>query len=101
MKEQTLTFDRGANSLDAVQRAAYRFSDRCSTDVSEKQETILVRLHIPEDDVEPEQLIADFRNEVLDQVLRERIRTETEDVRKLALALAFSKTNLNDAGSDV
>jgi hypothetical protein len=29
-------------------------------------------------------------------VLRERIRGETEDVRNLVLALAFSKTGLSD-----
>jgi His-Xaa-Ser system protein HxsD len=41
-------------------------------------------------------LVADFRNEVLDQVLRERIRAETSDIRNLVLALAFSRTGLAD-----
>jgi hypothetical protein len=33
---------------------------------------------------------------VLDQVLRERIRGETEQIRTLILAQAFSKTGLVD-----
>ena len=44
------------------------------------------------DDVEA--ILAEFRNEVLDQTLRERIRGETQEVRNLILALAFSNTGL-------
>jgi His-Xaa-Ser system protein HxsD len=42
-------------------------------------------------------LLADFRNEVVDQALRERIRDETQETRNLILALAFSHTGLVDA----
>ena len=96
MSEHSLSFDRGAHSLDAVQRAAYRFSDRLSCDISEVPETIEVKIHLGDGPSEPEAVLADFRNEVLDQVLRQRIRAETEDVRNLVLALAFSKTGLID-----
>lgn len=96
MSERTLSFDRRGHSLDAVQRAAYRFSDRLSCDVSEGAERIEVTVYFDHDAEEAEALLADFRNEVLDQVLRERIRAETGDVRNLVLALAFSKTGLID-----
>jgi His-Xaa-Ser system protein HxsD len=43
---------------------------------------------------ELDRLIADFRNEVLDYTLRERIREETRDVRTVILALAFTDTQL-------
>lgn len=99
MTERTVSFDRAAQSLDAVQRAVYRLSDRISCDIAETGETIEVTVHIPGEDKDSEAVIADLRNEVLDQVLRERIRTETEDVRKLVLAMAFSKTGLT--GDDV
>ncbi len=98
MSEHSLTFDASANSLDAVQRAAYCFSDRLSSEVTGGEKVIDVVLHITADDADHDALIADFRNEVLDQVLRERIRAETEDVRRLALALAFSKTGLAEPG---
>ena len=96
MTERTLSFDRAAQSLDAVQRAAYRLSERFSSEVSANADTVEVTLHISDENSDSEALLADFRNEVLDQVLRERIRAETEDVRKLVLALAFSKTGLTD-----
>ncbi len=97
MSEHSLSFDRAAYSLDAVQRATYRFSDRLSCDISEEPETIEVTVHLAEGASEQETVLANFRNEVLDQVLRERIRAETGDVRNLVLALAFSKTGLIDA----
>ena len=97
MSEHNLSFDRAAHSLDVVQRTAYRFSDRLSCDISEGPEKILVTIHLVEGVDEPKKILADFRNEVLDQVLRERIRAETGDVRNLVLALAFSKTGLIDS----
>jgi His-Xaa-Ser system protein HxsD len=100
MIERSLSFDSAAHSIDAVQRAAYRFTDRLSCEISSSPTAIEVKVSIPDDDADVESVLADFRNEVLDQVLRERIRGETEDVRNLVLALAFSKTSLSDA-SDV
>ncbi len=97
MTERTVSFDSSAHSVDAVQRAAYRLSDRLSCDVRQKEGAVDVTLHIADEESDPDALLAEFRNEVLDQVLRERIRSETEDVRKLVLALAFSKTGLENS----
>jgi His-Xaa-Ser system protein HxsD len=96
MAERSISFDRSGHSLDAVQRAGYRLSDRLSCNVSESTEAIEVTLHIADDDGDTDAVLADFRNEVLDQVLRERIRAETAEVRSLVLAAAFSKTGLID-----
>ena len=100
MIERPLSFDSTANSVDAVQRAAYRFADRFSCDISTKSEAIDVIVSFSDEDRDIEADLADFRTEVLDQVLRERIRGETEDVRKLILALAFSKTDLVGSADD-
>jgi His-Xaa-Ser system protein HxsD len=85
-----VSFDPAAVSVDAVQRAAYRLSDRLSLDLK-IGDGIRCTLHLG-DAAEADELVADFRNEVLDQVLRERIRQETEPARNLILALAFSRT---------
>lgn len=94
MIERCLSFDPSAASLDAVQRAIYRLSDRMSCDVCTVDETIQVTVHPTDPDADLERLLGDLRNEVLDQELRERVRAETSDVRNLVLALAFSKTGL-------
>lgn len=85
-----VAFDAAVASLDAVQRAAYRFGDRLSIDLH-PGETITCVLQIGNGD-DADDLAAAFRNEVLDQVLRERIRTETAAARNLILAVAFSQT---------
>lgn len=97
MIEQQVRFDSSAHSADAIQRAAYRFSDRLSLDLVMAEGEFVCNLSLPDElaDRVPE-VLADFRTEVLDQVLRERIRAETEPVRNLILSLAFSRTDLID-----
>ncbi len=94
MTERTISFDSAAASLDAVQRAAYRLSDRMSCDIEAKDDALVVTIHPSDPESALDALAGDLRNEVLDQVLRERVRAETIDVRNLVLALAFSKTGL-------
>jgi His-Xaa-Ser system protein HxsD len=59
-----------------------------------KEEKHICKVHLDCDEADADVLLADFRNEVLDQVLRERIRDETQDTRNLILAAAFSSTGL-------
>jgi His-Xaa-Ser system protein HxsD len=93
--ERSLTFDAGAYSIDAVQRAMYRLSDRLSGDVRDSNGVHICALQLETNDEQgAESLVAEFRKEVLDQTLRERIRNETQEVRNLILALAFSNTGL-------
>jgi His-Xaa-Ser system protein HxsD len=96
MNERKLSFDRSIASVDAIQRAVYRLSDRLSCDITPAAGTIEVVVHPGSPDDDAEQLLGELRNEVLDQSLRERVREETSDVRNLVLALAFSKTGLAD-----
>jgi His-Xaa-Ser system protein HxsD len=92
-----LRFECSAHTSDAIQRAAYRFSDRLSCDLVTDGPVFRCTVHLNGDlAADAESVIADFRNEVLDQTLRERIRGETEQARNLILALAFSKTGLVD-----
>ena len=90
-----LNFDAASHSADAIQRAAYRFSDRVSCELTSGEDVhrcVLTAVG----DANVNALVADFRTEVLDQVLRERIRAETEPIRTMILAQAFSKTGLVD-----
>lgn len=87
-----LEFDPAVVTVDAIQRAAYRMSDRMSIDV-QTEPNLRVTIHTG-DTAPAEEITADFRNEVLDQTLRERIRHETEAARNVILALAFSNTEV-------
>jgi His-Xaa-Ser system protein HxsD len=97
MSTEIVAFDRDAYSVDAVQRAAYRFADRASCEVKVGDEEIEAVVSPLKDGTDMASLVGEFRNEALDQVLRERIRAETADVRNLVLALAFSRTGLAEA----
>jgi His-Xaa-Ser system protein HxsD len=96
MTERQLTFESSAHSVDAIQRAVYKLSDRLSCDLATHNGSVLCTVHLPDETEDVEAALSDFRNEVLDQTLRERIRGETAEVRNLILALAFSKTGLTD-----
>lgn len=91
-----IAFDSNAHTADAIQRAAYRFSDRLALDLRSSEVRFDCTIHIADQaEADVDSLVADFRREVLDQVLRERIRVETEDVRNAVLAFAFSNTGLS------
>ena len=90
-----VTFATATTSIGAIQRAAYRFCDRFSCElIPGEQFHRCLLTSVTSDEVDAE--IASFRTEVLDQTLRERIRTETEPIRTMILAQAFSKTGIVD-----
>ena len=97
MSSRRVSFDLKAYSTGAVQRAAYRISDRASCEILVGDGTLEVELSALAEDSDLDRFVAELRNEALDEVLRERIREETAEVRNLVLALAFSRTGLAEA----
>jgi His-Xaa-Ser system protein HxsD len=91
-----VNFDDRVYSLDSIKKAAYRFIDKFSVDFNLAKQTICCTLNFSANITsEAASLILDnFKREVLDQDLRGRIAIETEGVRNLILAHAFSKTSL-------
>ena len=92
----TASFSADVFSLDTIKKAAYQFSDRASFDFQVSASEILVRLHVAptNDQQDAAALVADFRNEVLDQDLRRTIAEETAPIRNAILGYAFSRTGL-------
>jgi His-Xaa-Ser system protein HxsD len=97
---ETIVLDASCHSADAVQRAAYRFIHKLAVSVSVDEGDIHCVLRCdPQHTAQLDELIQEFRKEVLDQVLRERIRAETAPIRAFVLALAYSRTGLIDSTS--
>jgi His-Xaa-Ser system protein HxsD len=91
--DATLTLDATAHPADVVQRAAYRFSDVLTVEIGREADVLTCKVFARD----PDRLgtaVHDLRAEIVDQVLRARIRDETQDVRNLVLAVAFSRTGL-------
>jgi His-Xaa-Ser system protein HxsD len=96
-REITLVFDQAAVDLDALQRSAYAVAANMTVDIRLSGMDYVCTLfarHPGADD----QLKHQFRAEVNDQILRARIAKETEPLRNLVFALAFSQTGLASAG---
>lgn len=89
-------FDKNTTSLDSLKKAAYRFIYRFSVEFLPGESNFVCVLHFnPDKSEEVANLtVEEFRKEVLDQDLRTSIKAETESVRNLILAHAFSKTGL-------
>jgi His-Xaa-Ser system protein HxsD len=89
-------FDTSAYPADAIQRAAYKYCDQFSLELTRNGNTFRCTLSFLDDSTDIEAIAADFQTEVLDQVLRERIRIETEAARNVILTLAFSHADVTD-----
>jgi len=98
-KPFTLTLSLDLYSLEAIKKTCYKYTDKCSIlldDINKDKNTVNVifSMHNDNSNINHEQLLSDFKIELLDQDLREIVSSETEAVRNLILAQAFSKTSL-------
>ena len=95
--EITLAFDQATVDLDALQRSAYAVAAEMTVDIRVCGADYVCTLFPRKHDAADEELKHRFRAEVNDQILRVRIAKETEPLRNLVFALAFSRTGLVDA----
>ena len=97
----TVEFDTSVYRLAAIKKAAYAFSDRLHVVIETSgDKTVRVRLQSKALSTDIDSVVGEFCNEVLDQELREVVAQETEAVRNLILAQAFSATSLIDSESE-
>lgn len=92
--EIVLTFDQAAVDLDALQRSAYAVAAEMTVDIRVRDAEFACTLFPRERSAAADELSHRFRAEVNDQILRVRIARETEPLRNLVFALAFSQTGL-------
>jgi His-Xaa-Ser system protein HxsD len=95
--EITLVFDQATVDLDALQRSAYTFAAEVTADIRISGADYMCTLFPRMPGIAHNELKHRFRAEVNDQVLRARIAKETEPLRNLVFALAFSQTGLAEA----
>ncbi len=94
--QRDVVFAKSFFGVVALKKAAYRYADKFSVDFAESDNSFTCTLTFsPQKSAETiEQLVGEFKKEVVDQDLRASISVETEGVRNLILAHAFSKTSL-------
>jgi len=93
--EKKLRLDNSIYSIEAVEKAAYRFIDRISVLTSQEDGNFLLDITFNTENLTVIQsILDDFKKELLDQNLRLKIKSETEATRTLILSFVFSKTGL-------
>jgi His-Xaa-Ser system protein HxsD len=96
----TLAFDQATVDLDALQRRAYAVAAEMTVDIRVFGADYVCTLFPRKRDTTDDELKHRFRAEVNDQILRVRIAKETEPLRNLVFALAFSQTGLVKADAE-
>jgi His-Xaa-Ser system protein HxsD len=94
-----ISFDRSTTELDALQRAVYAVADLTTVDIRASGTDYICTLFPRRAGLDEDMLKHRIRAEVIDQALRLRIARETEPIRNLIFALAFSETGLADGGT--
>ena len=95
----TLLLDASAYSLEAIQKAAHKFTASFVVAITmEGAGKIRCNLKTKAGG-EPNDAVEAFFNEMLDQQLRLTLRRETEAVRRIILAQAFSRTDAPTMGA--
>jgi His-Xaa-Ser system protein HxsD len=94
-----ISFDASTTGLDALQRAAYAVADLMTVDIRASGTDYTCTLFPRRAGLDEDTLRHRIRAEVIDQALRLRIAKETEPIRNLIFALAFSETGLADGGA--
>jgi His-Xaa-Ser system protein HxsD len=90
-----ISFDKNIYELITIQKAAYRSLKNMTVDISVLGSLIVCEISTTSHGyLSLEECVEDFKTEVLDQHLREKIKAETENVRNIIIASAFSRTDL-------
>lgn len=95
-----LQVDLALYSVDAVIRAAYKFTDRCYLFLSRSGGSLIAAIVPKRKDADLEDLLGQFSNELIDQRLRESLDQQFGQVRTLVVAQAFAEGNLLDPVQD-
>ena len=104
--DKTLNFeiDKKIYSLDSVKETAYRLAGDFFFEIKEDKGSFRVKCDIKEDSIYLENSNEGIKNiffqTLNDQSLREKIRSETSDIRNLIIASTFSGILEKDNDSD-
>lgn len=86
--------DSSLYTPDSVKETVYKFSDKFSTIIRKQDDLLVLDITFNSPETKWEDIKQEFEKELIDQSLRERIREETADIRRVILAHTFSQTSI-------
>ena len=89
-------YDMCLYSAEVIQKAAYKGINHFTLNLQIKGNEFHCQLHrnIKTSEEAFQHAVEEFKKDVLDYQLREKIKSETEPLRNLVLSIAFSNTGL-------
>lgn len=89
-------YDRSLYTAEVIQKAAYRSLNKLTLNLKVVDSNFVCELqsNIKISDEAFELAVEEFKKDVLDYLLRDKIKKESEPLRNLILSIAFSKTRL-------
>ena len=90
----TYKFQTSLYSKKALFKAAYSFTDKAYIHIDLQGKYYVVNIEMKDSGYDIEE--KDFQNEILAQMVRCYIRSETENIRELIMARAFASTVIED-----
>ena len=85
------SIDAGLFSADVVARTAHRYTDHFLVELTSSDDAHLVILTPKHNDVDSNGIEGRFRNDALDERLRERIKAETADLHRSLVQAALGQ----------
>lgn len=95
--EELIEVDLNIYSINTVKKAAYKAAAIADIEIKRSGEVAFLYITSLSKQHSASEIKSIINREILDQDLREIIKKETETVRTLILANAFSKTSLIDS----
>ncbi|OZB61779.1 MAG: hypothetical protein B7X33_01820 [Lysobacterales bacterium 13-68-4] len=86
-----LSIDAGFFSAEVIARAAHRYTDHFFVELTSSDDVHVVTLTPKHDEVASTGLEGRFRNDALDERLRERIKAETADLHVSLVQAALGR----------
>jgi His-Xaa-Ser system protein HxsD len=83
-------------SKEAVFRACYQFTDRCFLFLEPADDGIVVEFRKRHPSTDLAEIVGTFANELINQKVRSDIARETQSIRELIVAQAFSGADFRD-----
>lgn len=93
-----ISLDGKVFSADTVVRATHRYSADYYTDIASTNDGFSVRLTPKSDETDTSGLSHQFRNDVLDEQLRESVRTQTQGLQETLVQAALLKAKPEPSG---
>ena len=92
--EAKIELDSKVCSIESAQKAAYRSINHFTIDIKLKDSQLICLLTANSgiSDEGFNHAVQEFRKNILDEELRQKLKKETEPVRNLILGIAFSRT---------